>query len=119
MQEQGRISTDKLLARGKKIQLFVTQAPLSKFKELIVTSPKLLRGMHSMSVLKTVPEGLKARECERIKLREPPPVPYVPVKDEVKDEVARMQSMEIKTTLEKHTTLTSMCGKKMGLEKLF
>ncbi len=35
-----------------------------------------------MSMLKTVPEGLKARECEQIKLREPPPVPYVPVKDE-------------------------------------
>jgi hypothetical protein len=58
-----------------------------------------------MSVLKTVPEGLKARECEQIKLREPPPVPYVPVKDEVQDEVARMQSMEIKTMLEKDTTL--------------
>jgi hypothetical protein len=68
----------------------VTQALLSKFKELIVTSPKLLRGLHSMSMLKTVPEGLKARECKRFKLREPPPVPSVPVKDEVQDEVARM-----------------------------
>ncbi len=43
-----------------------------------------------MSQLKMVPEGLKPQECERIKLREPPPVPYVPVKDEVQDEVARM-----------------------------
>ncbi len=68
----------------------MTQALLSKFKELIVTSPKLLRGLHSMSVLKTVPEGLKARECKQIKLCNPPPVPYVPVKDEVQDEVARM-----------------------------
>jgi hypothetical protein len=73
----------------------VTQAPCSKFKELIVTNPKLLRGLHSMSMLKTVLDGLKARECERIKHHEPPPVPYVPVKDEVQDEVARMQSMEI------------------------
>ncbi len=81
----------------------MTQAPLSKFKEVIVTSPKLLRGLHSMSVLKTVPEGLKARECKQIKLRKPPPVPYVPVKDEVQDEVARMRSEEIKTTLEKDT----------------
>jgi hypothetical protein len=68
----------------------VTQAPLSKLKELIVTSPKLLRGLHSMSMLKTVPEGLKARECKQIKLCKPSPVPYVPVKDEVQDEVARM-----------------------------
>jgi hypothetical protein len=72
----------------------VTQALLSKFKELIVTRPKLLRGLHSMSMLKMVPEGLKARECEQIKLRELPPVPYVPVKDDIQDEVARMRSMD-------------------------
>ncbi len=94
-QEQGRISTDKLLTKENKFLRFVTQAPHSKFKELIVTSPRLLRGLHSMSILKTVPDGLKARECKRIKLREPPPVPHVPVKDEVQDEVARMHSMEI------------------------
>ncbi len=61
----------------------MTQAPLSKFKELIVMSPRLLRGLHSMSMLKTVPDGLKARECKRIKLCKPPPVPYAPMKDEV------------------------------------
>ena len=54
-----------------------------------------------MSMLKMVSDGLKAKEFKQIKLREPPPVPYVPVKDEVQDEVARMRSMEIKTTLEK------------------
>ncbi len=70
----------------------MTQAPLSKFKELIVTSPKLLRGLHIMSMLKTVPEGLKARECEQIKLCKPPLVPYVPVKDKVQDEVARSKA---------------------------
>ncbi len=58
-----------------------------------------------MSMLKTVPDGLKAREWERIKLCEPPPVPYLPVKDEGQDKVARMRSMKIKTTLEKDTTL--------------
>ncbi len=40
-------------------------------------SLKLLRGLHSMSMLKMVPEGLKAREGKQSKLREPPPVPYV------------------------------------------
>jgi hypothetical protein len=91
--------------RRKKFLQFVTQAPLSKFKELIVMSPRLLRGLHSMSMLKTVPDGLKARECKRVKLRKLLPVLYVPVKDEVQEEVARMCSMEIKTTLEKDTTL--------------
>ncbi len=72
-----------------------------------------------MSMLKTVPEGLKARECERIKLREPPPVPYVPVKDEVQDEVARMHSMEIKTTLEKDTMLNFAVWQENGTREAF
>jgi hypothetical protein len=72
-----------------------------------------------MSMLKTVPEGLKAREFEQIKLREPPPVPYMPMKDEVQDEVARMQSMEIKTTLEKNTTLNFAVWQENGTRKAF
>ena len=64
MQEQGRISTDELLTKEKINLRFVTQAPHSKFKELIVTSPRLLRGLLSMSMLKTVPDGLKAKECK-------------------------------------------------------
>ncbi len=43
-----------------------------------------------MSMLKMVPKGLKPRECKQIKLPEWPPVPYVSVKDEVQDDVARM-----------------------------
>ncbi len=49
-----------------------------------------------MNMTKTAPDGLKARECKQIKLREPPPVPYVPVKDKVQEEVAKMHNMEIK-----------------------
>ncbi len=105
MLHQGKIRTNKLLTRKKKILRFATQKPLSKFKELIVTSPTLLRGLHTMNMMKTAPDGLKARECKRIKLRKPPPVPYVPVKDEVQEEVARMCNMEIKTTLEKDIML--------------
>jgi hypothetical protein len=115
----GRISTDELLTKEKKFLQFVTQVPLSKFKELIVTSPKLLRGLHSMSMLKRVPEGLKARECKQIKLCKLPPVPYMPVKDEVQDEVARMRSMEIKTTLEKDTTLNFAVWQENGTRKAF
>jgi hypothetical protein len=55
----------------------------------------LLEGLHTMSMTKTAPDGLKARECKQIKLRELPPVPYVPVKDKVQEEVARMRNMEI------------------------
>jgi hypothetical protein len=72
-----------------------------------------------MSILKTVPEGLKPQECEQIKLREPLPVPYVPLKDEVQDEVARMQSLEIKTTIEKDTTLNFAVWQENGTREAF
>ncbi len=58
-----------------------------------------------MSLLTSVPEGLKPPECERTKLREPLPVPYIPTKDEVQEEVANLRNLEIKTTIEKDTTL--------------
>jgi hypothetical protein len=83
----------------------MTQAPLSNFKKLIVTSQALLRGLH--------------RECKRIKLRKPPPVPYMPVKDEVQDEVARMRSMEIKSMIEKDTTLNFSVWQENGTWEAF
>ncbi len=82
-----KITTNKLLTRTK-FQCFLNQVPRLSFKNLIVSTPSLLQGLHTMSLLKSVPEGLKPRECERTKLREPPPVPYVPTKDEVQEEVA-------------------------------
>ncbi len=58
-----------------------------------------------MSLLKSVPEGHKPQECKRTKLREPPPVPYVPMKDEVQEVVAKLRNLKIKTTIKKDTTL--------------
>jgi hypothetical protein len=74
-----------------KLQRFLNQAPRSSFKKLIVSTPLLLKGLHTMSLLKSVSEGFKPHECKRTKLREPPPVPYVPTKDEVQEEVARLR----------------------------
>ncbi len=58
-----------------------------------------------MSMSKMVPDYLKPQECERIKLREPPPVPYVPEKDKVQEEISKTRNMEIKTLIEKDTTM--------------
>jgi hypothetical protein len=58
-----------------------------------------------MSLLKSVPEGLKPQECKRTKLHEPPSVPYVPTKDEVQEEVSRVRNLKIETTIKKDTTL--------------
>jgi hypothetical protein len=72
-----------------------------------------------MSLAKSVPEGLKPPECECTKLREPPPVPYVPVKNEVQEEVAKMRNLQIKTSLEKDTTLNLLVLHKNGTREAF
>jgi hypothetical protein len=72
-----------------------------------------------MSMSKMVPDHLKPQECERIKLREPPPVPYVPEKDEVQDKISKMRNMEIKTTIEKDTTLNFPVWQENGTRKAF
>jgi hypothetical protein len=58
-----------------------------------------------MSLAKSVPKGLNLRECERTKLREPPPVPFIPEKDKVQEEVTKLRQLQIKTLLEKDNTL--------------
>jgi hypothetical protein len=72
-----------------------------------------------MSLLKSVPEGLKPREWECTKLREPLPVPYVPTKDEVLEEVAKLRNLESKTTIEKDTTLNFLVWHKNGTREAF
>jgi hypothetical protein len=72
-----------------------------------------------MSLLKSVPEGLKPRECTRVKLCEPLPVPYVPTKDKVQDEVAKLRNLKMKTTIEKDTMLNFPVWHKNGTRKAF
>jgi hypothetical protein len=67
-----------------------------------------------MSLAKSVLEGLKPQECKRTKLREPPPIPYITKKEEVKEEVARLRNLQIKTSLEKDTTLNFPVWHKNG-----
>jgi hypothetical protein len=72
-----------------------------------------------MSLLKSVLEGLKPRECKHVKLCKPPSVPYVPTKDKVQDEVAKLRNLEIKTTIEKDTMLNFPVWCKNGTRKTF
>ncbi len=72
-----------------------------------------------MSILKSAPEGLKPQDCKRVKLCEPPPVPYVPMKDKVQDEVAKLRNLTLKTTIKKDTTLNFLMWHKNGTHKAF
>ncbi len=58
-----------------------------------------------MSLVKSVPEGLNPQECKQTKLCKPPLVPYIPEKDKVQEEVTKLRNLQIKTLLEKDTTL--------------
>ncbi len=75
--------------------------------------------MRILKSLKSVAEGLKPRECMCTKLREPPPVSYVPTKDEVQEKVAKLRNLEIKTTIEKDTTLNFPVWHKNGMREAF
>jgi hypothetical protein len=72
-----------------------------------------------MSLWKSVPEGLKPQECERTKLHEPQPVPYMPTKDEVQEKVVKLRNLEIKTTIKKDTTLNFLVWQENGTRKAF
>jgi hypothetical protein len=72
-----------------------------------------------MSMSKMVPDGLKPRECKCVKLRKPPPVSYMPEKDEVQDEVSKMRNMEIKLHIEKDTMLNFPVWQENGTRKGF
>jgi hypothetical protein len=72
-----------------------------------------------MSLTKSVPDGLNPQECKRTKLCEPPPVPYIPEKDKVQEEVAKLQNLQIKTLLEKDTTLYFPVGHENGTQEAF
>ncbi len=93
-----------------RFQWFHSNTPRSLFKKLVISTPLLLQGLHRMSLAKSVLDGLKPQECKRSRLREPLPVPYMPEKDEVQEEVSKMKNLKIKTSIKKDTTLNFPCG---------
>jgi hypothetical protein len=119
MQEIKKITTDELLTRTR-FQRFLSKAPRSlSFKKLIISTPLLLQLLHTTSLTKSVPDGLGSQECKQTKLCEPLPVPYVPVKDEVQEEVSKIRNLQIKTSLEKDTTLNFPVWHKNGTREAF
>ncbi len=72
-----------------------------------------------MSLAKSVPERLRPQECKCTKLRESLPIPYIPKKDKVQEEVARLRNLQIKTSLEKDTTLNLPVWHKNGTQEAF
>jgi hypothetical protein len=72
-----------------------------------------------MSLAKSAPDGLKPQECKYTKLCEPPPIPYIPEKDEIQEVVTRLRNLHTKTSLEKDTTLNFPVWHKNGTKEAF
>jgi hypothetical protein len=72
-----------------------------------------------MSLSKSVPKGLNLRKCKRTKLCKPPPVPYIPEKDKVQEDVSKLRQLQIKTSLEKDTTLNLTVWQENGTCEAF
>jgi hypothetical protein len=72
-----------------------------------------------MRLAKSVPDGLKPQECKRLRLCEPLPVPYVPEKDEVQEDVSKMKNLQIKMSIEKDTTLNFPVWYNNGTKEAF
>ncbi len=82
-----------------KFQWFMSDPPLSPFKKLIVSTPRLLHSLYMMSLAKAVPDGLKDRKCKKSALCERPPIPYVPKKDCVQETVSAYKDNHLKTQI--------------------
>ncbi len=63
-----------LESRGN--QWFASDPPLSSFNKMIVSTPRLLHNLLTMSVAKAVPDRLKDPKCKKIALRKRTPIPY-------------------------------------------
>ena len=82
-----------------KFQRFTSNPPLSSFKKLIVSTPRLLCSLYTMSLAKAVPDGLKDRKCKKSVLCECPPITYVPEKDCVQETVSAYKDNHLKAQI--------------------
>jgi hypothetical protein len=71
---------------------------------MIVLTPRLLN-LHTMSLAKAAPDGLKDCECKKMALRKRPLIPYVPEKDSVQETVSSFKDNHLKTLINKCTEL--------------
>ncbi len=83
----------------------MSDPPHSSFKNLIVLTPRLLRDLHTMSLAKAAPNGLKDHKCKKMALRERPLILYVPEKDSVQETVSSYKENHLKTLIKEGTEL--------------
>jgi hypothetical protein len=83
-------------------QKFLESPPKSFFKSFFLGT-KLGQALQVMSTSKAVPEGLKNQECEKGNRKKCPPIPYVPVADEVQEAISKGKDFSYKIKLSNKT----------------
>ena len=76
-------------------QRFVV-SPSKSFLKFLFLGTKLGQALRKMSAYKAVPEGLKNQEYEKGNCKKWPPIPYVPIVDEVQEAVAKGKEISYK-----------------------
>jgi hypothetical protein len=61
----------------------VIESPAKSFFKSLFLGTNLGQALRIMSASKSVPEGLKNQECEKGNRKKRPPIPYVPLVNEV------------------------------------
>ena len=77
----------------------VPRRPLQELFQVFFLGTKLGQALQVMSTSKAVPEGLKNQECEKGSRKKRPPIPYVPVSDEVQEAVLKGKDFSYKIKL--------------------
>jgi hypothetical protein len=101
-----------------KYQWFTSNMPRCSFKQLIVSTPRLLSHLNTLSLAKAVPDGLKDHECKNTALPQCPLIPYVLEKDCVQEMVSPFKDNHLKMQISKGMELrVSIC--QSGTSKAF
>ena len=75
------------------------EGQLKSFFKPFFLGTKLGQALQVMSTNKAVPEGHKNQECEKRNRKKCPPIPYVPVVDEVQEAVSKGKDFSYKIKL--------------------
>ena len=79
------------------------EGPSKSFFKSFFLGTKLGQALQVMSMSKAVPEGLKNQECKKGNRKKRPPIPYVPVVDEVQEAISKGKDFSYKIKLPNKT----------------
>ncbi len=83
------------LSSSTPYQKFLEGPSKSFFKSLFLVT-KLGQALPVMSMSEAAPEGLKNQECKKRNRKKCPPIPYIPIVDEVQEAVVKGKEFSYK-----------------------